>query len=454
MTSPKPDALDSLSLQQKQDLLRGLISQKASQKKAATHDDSAAAANVSADIPRHHYDFAEFPEYKKIGIGRNIADNSDIDFSYFSVHEETPCATTMIDGQQAINFTTYNYCGLNGDPRISHAARVAMEKYGTSASASRIVSGERPTHRELEAGLAKFLGTQASVTFVSGYLTNLSVLATLATHRDLIIHDQLAHNSLLTASVASPAQRISFAHNDMAALETLLKDKRSQYEKVFIVVEGLYSMDGTVVPLPELVELKKRYKAILFIDEAHSLGVLGKTGRGIAEQFAIPASEIDILMGTLSKTLAGCGGYLAGSQEMVDIMKYFGNGFVYSVGMPPPIAAASLKALEILEDEPNRVAKLNHNGQRFLDKARALGLNTGRSQGAAVVPVITGSSVRAGKLATELRRDGVHVQPIIYPAVEEALARLRFFITSQHTDEHIDEAVTKTARHLTTLADL
>ena len=230
----------------------------------------------------------------------------------------------------------------------------------------------------------------------------------------------------------SGATRRSFPHNDLKALEALLASLRSQYRRVLIVAEGLYSMDGDLPDLPVLVDIKQRYGALLMVDEAHALGVLGPTGRGSAEYHRLSGNDVDIWMGTLSKTLAGCGGYIAASRDVVDILKSSAPGFVYSVGIAPPLAAASLAALRIMLREPER-------GALFLDLARKAGLNIGNAQGYAVIPIILGSSRKAITLSNQLFAEGINVQPIIHPAVEEKAARLRFFVSALHSACDIEQ---------------
>ena len=346
-----------------------------------------------------------------------------------------------MDGKTLINFGSYDYLGLNQAPSVSQAAKDAIDQYGTSVSASRVVAGERPLHRALETGLAQFYDTEDCVVFVSGHATNVSTIGTLMSAGDLILHDELVHNSALVGAKLSGAVTKSFAHNNMESLQRLLVEMRGEYRNVLIVVEGFYSMDGDMPDLPRLVELKKRFGAWLMVDEAHSLGVLGKTGRGVAEHYGVPSRDIDIWMGTLSKTLGSCGGYICGTKELVAILKFQAPGFVYSVGMPAPAAAAALAALELLKAEPERVAKIKANGDLFLAEAKAAGLDTGTSIGYAVVPVIVGDGIKAIKMTERLLARGVNALPIMYPAVPMKAARLRFFITSEHTAEQIKTAV-------------
>jgi 8-amino-7-oxononanoate synthase len=277
------------------------------------------------------------------------------------------------------------------------------------------------------------------VVFVSGHATNVSAISTLFGPKDLVIHDSLIHNSVLEGIRLSGAARRSFPHNDHGALDALLGDARPRFERALVVVEGLYSMDGDIPDLPALVAVKKRHRAFLMVDEAHALGVLGPSGGGLWEHYGLPGREVDIWMGTLSKTLAGCGGFIAGSRPLVEILKHAAPGFVYSVGISPPLAAASLEALGIMQREPERVARLRERGQVFLRLAREAGLDTGSSRGFSVVPVILGSSRKAVMLSNRLFEQGINVQPVIHPAVEEKAARLRFFLSSEHSERDMGD---------------
>ncbi|HWI87598.1 MAG TPA: aminotransferase class I/II-fold pyridoxal phosphate-dependent enzyme [Sphingomonas sp.] len=367
---------------------------------------------------------------------------------FFRAHEGVAGARTIIDGECFDNFVSYNYLGLNGDPRVNRAAKDAIDQYGTSVSASRIVSGERPIHRQFERALAEIYRAEDAITLVSGHATNVTVIGHLVGRDDLILHDSLSHNSIVQGALASGAQRIAFPHNDMDELERLLGAARGNVARTLIVVEGHYSMDGDVPDLARLIAIAKAHGAHLMVDEAHSLGVLGARGLGIAEHAGVNPNDVDIWMGTLSKTLSGCGGYIAGSAELIDYLKSSAPGFVYSVGLPPPIAAAALASLEIMQAEPERVAKLQANGAHFLREARKHGLDTGASIGAAIVPVMTGSSIVAARAADRLFDLGINVQPIIYPAVPEQAARLRFFLSSLHDTGQLDRVAEAMARIL------
>ncbi|MEX2188957.1 MAG: aminotransferase class I/II-fold pyridoxal phosphate-dependent enzyme [Pirellulales bacterium] len=312
---------------------------------------------------------------------------------------------------------------------------------GTSVSASRLVSGEKTLHRELERAIASFVGAQDSIVFVGGHSTNESTIGHLFGPGDLILHDALAHNSILQGAMLSGARRRSFPHNDYRALDELLAELRRQYRRVLVAIEGVYSMDGDYPDLPKFIEVKKRHKAMLLVDEAHSMGVMGPHGRGIGEFYEVDSADVDLWMGTLSKATGSCGGYIAGCRELVEYLKYTAPGFVYSVGLSPPLAAAALASLRLIEEEPDRVARLMERSKEFLALAKELGLNTGMSHNTPVIPVITGNSLVALQLSQALRDRGINVQPIMYPAVEEKAARLRFFITALHTTEQIRKSV-------------
>ena len=400
-----------------------------------------AGANGTSGIPDAWTRFDEHPGYQRYKLIRDGARKIGVANPFFQVQEGVSSATTHIEGRECINFSGYNYLGLCGHPEVNAAATAAIEAAGTSVSASRIVSGERTVHRELERSLADLYRADDCLVMVSGHATTVTTLGYLFGPRDLIIHDAFIHNCALEGARLSGAKRLSFPHNDWQALDKLLERCRHEHERVCVVIEGLYSMDGDFPDLPKFIEIKKRHRAFLMVDEAHSLGVMGSRGFGIYEHFDINPSDVDIWMGTLSKALAGCGGYIAGEQALIDNLRHAAPGFVYSVGMPPPVAAASLAALQLLQREPERVQRLHEVGTRFLSKARQLGIDTGLSTGFSIIPAITGSSLRAARLTHAMRGHGVNVQPILYPAVSEKAARLRFFMCSEHTEKQIDRTL-------------
>ena len=409
-----------------------------------------------SDVPAgqilpEHYDFAQFPEYTQLKHHERMLLAVTGDNPYFRVDQGGAGSTAYIDGRQLINFCVYDYVGMAHDPEVAAAAKAAIDRYGTSAGASRLISGEKQVHRDLEQALAAFLNVPAAIVFVSGHATNVTTIGHLLGPDDLILHDTLAHNSIIQGAELSGATRRAFAHNDWMALDAMLSESRHRYRRVLIAIEGVYSMDGDFPELPRFVELKKKHKTLILVDEAHSLGTMGPTGRGIGEHWGVARDDVDLWMGTLSKSLASCGGYIAGSAEMVEYLKYTAPGFVYSVGMSPPNAAAALAALMVLQRQPQRVARLHELAALFLKLAKERGLNTGLAAGTPVIPVIVGSSVKSLHLSHALFERGINVQPILYPAVPDHFARLRFFITTNHSEAQIHATVNAVADELAKL---
>jgi len=392
-------------------------------------------------IPEEWHQFKHFPDYQKICIKKKFASELELANPFFRGHDGIAGCISRINGQTLTNFANYNYLGLNGHPEVSKAAKDAIDTYGTTVSASRVVSGERPIHRELETALARMHGTQDCLVFVSGHATNVTSLGYLFGRNDLIYYDERSHNSIVQGALLSGAHRKLFPHNKWQDVDAFLHHHRTEYERVVIVVEGIYSMDGDFPDLPKFIEIKHRHKTFLMVDEAHSLGVLGPKGEGIASHFNVDPQNIDICMGTLSKALASVGGYIAGSSELVELLRSYAPGFLYSVGMSPPATAAALAALRVMQKEPDRVSRLRENGDLFLRLAKGKGLNVGESSGRPVVPIIIGSSIKSVRLANAMFERGINVQPIFYPAVEEKAARLRFFIQSEHSHEQIYQSV-------------
>ncbi|NUR88078.1 MAG: aminotransferase class I/II-fold pyridoxal phosphate-dependent enzyme, partial [Nonomuraea sp.] len=404
------------------------------------------------EAPRRHISMETTPgtwpevvEHREFmaGIERN---------PYFIDHQANIRDTTVVDGKELISFSSYNYLGLSGHPKVNEAVREAVERYGTSVSASRFLSGNRPVHHELEAELATLLGTEDAVVMVSGHATNVSVIGHLVGPDDLIVHDELSHDSIMQGCRLSGATRRPFAHNDPAALDAVLTRHRKLHRRALVVIEGVYSMDGDLADLPAIIEVKNRHGAVLLIDEAHSLGTVGKSGGGVGDFFGVDRSQVELWSGTLSKAGASCGGYVAGSAELIDYLKYTVPGFVYSVGMTPPNAAAAVAALRVMRDEPERLERLRANSELFLRLAKEAGVNTGVSKDSPVVPCIVGDNEQCLTLANRLFDRGISANPILYPAVPEELVRLRFFVTSEHTTEQIEHTIDVLAAELKGLA--
>ncbi|MDP6708572.1 MAG: aminotransferase class I/II-fold pyridoxal phosphate-dependent enzyme, partial [Alphaproteobacteria bacterium] len=432
MTAPDMD-VSAFSEEEKRELLRKLL-----EKKLATKP-GPAKPKAARVIPS----LQEAPEYQEFMARKASMQDVDVEKVYFNVVDGISNDRAIIDGREFINYSGYNYVGMSGDPAVIEATQKAVAHYGTSVSASRIGSGEKPVHRQLEAELADFIGTEDCVVFVGGYTTNESIIGHLMGPKDLILYDSYIHDSIQRGAQLSGATVRPFPHNRWQAIDRILEDQREQYEKVLIVIEGIYSMDGDMPDLPRFIEVKKRHQAILMVDEAHSLGVVGETGRGVGEYFDVDRNDVDLWMGTLSKTFGSCGGFIAAASEIVWYLKFTTPGFVYSVGLTPADTTAALASLRLLVKEPERTRRLQERAALFLRLAKEQGFDTGNSKNSAVIPLILGSSMRAMKMHHKLFEAGIFALPIIFPVVPENAARLRFFINCTHTEEQIIETMDK-----------
>lgn len=347
-------------------------------------------------------------------------------------------ARVRVNGRVMGMYASYSYLGLVGHPRINEAARRAIERYGTGTHGVRFLAGTLPVHTELEETIAAFKNAEAAVTFSSGYVTNLSVISALVGRGDYVICDKLNHASIVDGCLLSGAEFRRFRHNDMNDLERCLRQAPPDATKL-VVVDAVFSMDGDIIDLPRLVELCRQYRAWLMVDEAHSVGVLGKTGRGIEEHFGL-GDVIDIKMGTLSKTIPSVGGYVAGKKELIAYLRHACRAYIFSASLPPAQAAAANEAFKVILDEPWRVEQLRSNADLFIRGLQAAGFNTLMTQ-TAIVPIICGSDERAFQMTRECHRDGIFVLPVISPAIPEGLARLRATVTAAHDPRDIAQAV-------------
>ncbi|MGO4171790.1 aminotransferase class I/II-fold pyridoxal phosphate-dependent enzyme [Bosea sp. TAF32] len=398
--------------------------------------------------------FEDHPLYQQMKFQRSFADFAKLQNPYYRLHDVRAGATSVVEGRPVTNFASYDYLGLNGHPEITEAVVKAIAEYGSSVSASRITAGERRVHRDLEQALARNYEAQDCIAFVSGHAGAVSSIATLMGPKDLIVHDALIHNCVVVGAQLAGCARRLFPHNDLDALEAMLAAERHRFERVLIVSEGLFSMDGDGPDLARLIEIKTDFSAWLMIDDAHGLGVLGPTGRGIFEHQSVAPRGVDLWLGTLSKSLVSCGGYVAGCAAVVDLLKHQAPGFVYSVGMPATNAVAATAALDLMVREPERVLCLQRQSQRFRERARSAGLDTGESWGFGVVPVVIGETVPTVMLAERLLVQGINAFPIVPPGVPEKAARLRFFINATHSDAQIDDAVDCLVREVKALGDV
>ncbi len=406
-----------------------------------------AAAKPNGPMPESYYVLEKMPEFLRLQSIRQDITDTGIRNPFFSVHEGRISDTTRIDGRELISYASYNYLGLSGTPEVNLSAKEAIDEFGTSVSASRIVSGEKTIHRQLEAELADFLGVEDVMTFPGGHACNESVIGHLVGPGDLIIHDSFAHNSIVQGAELSGARRRPFEHNNWRELNNTLSSIRGDYRRVLIAIEGLYSMDGDYPDLQKFIDVKNKHKAWLYVDEAHSIGTLGKTGRGIAELAGVDRSQAELWMGTLSKSFGSCGGFIGATKQLIEYLRYTTPGYVFAAGMPPANVGAALGSLRMLKKQPELVTKLQQNAQLFLSLMREAEVDTGVAQGTAIIPVMTGHSMKALRLSESLFNDGINAQPILYPAVPEKETRVRIFMTAAHTESQIRDSVKRIAEH-------
>lgn len=405
------------------------------------HGDTAyASENAPAHEVKPITRFEDTPEYQAfhkrqealLGSGEN---------PYFVCHDSPLTDTSIMAGERVLNFGSYNYVGMSGRKETEEAAKAAIDKYGTSASGSRLLAGEKSLYQELEKELADWKHTETALVLVGGHSTNVTCVGNFCGKNDLICYDAISHNSIEQGCRLSQATAKPFPHNDTAALESILRTQRHKFEKVLIVIEGAYSMDGDIAPVPEIVRIKKQYGCFLMVDEAHSACVIGKTGGGVDEYFGLAPDDVDIKMGTLSKGLGTCGGYLAGSHAIIDYMRYNLPGFVFSVGISPPLAAATLCAIRLLRKDPSIMDSMRRNIRCFIEEAHERNMNTCLAGETAIVPILIGKDEDAFLLSNLMRKQGVFVPPAVYPAVPKNKARLRFCVTSEHKPEQIARAL-------------
>ncbi len=364
---------------------------------------------------------------------------------YFIIHDSPLTDRSFMDGQWVLNFGSYNYAGMSGRKEVEDAAIDAIRRYGTSASGSRLLAGEKTLSRDLEKALAEWKHAEDALVLVGGHSTNVTFVGNFAGPGDLILYDSYIHNSVAEGCRLSHATARPFPHNDPEALDRILATRRSRFAKVLICIEGVYSMDGDIAPVPDFIRLKEKYGCFLMVDEAHSTCVIGETGGGVDEYFGLKGNEIDIKMGTLSKGLGACGGYLCGSRSLIEYQRWLLPGFVFSVGISPPLAAAALESIRLIRSDPSIMANLRRNIACFMEEAGRHGFNTCLAGKTAILPVLVGGDTEAGDLSIALRRKGVFVPPAVYPAVPRGQSRLRFCVTAAHRPEQIAEALDKLA---------
>ena len=341
-------------------------------------------------------------------------------------------------GSSFIMFSSYSYLGLIGHPRIATAVKEAVERYGTSTGGVRLLTGTLQLHHHLEHELAAFLRQEAAATFGSGYDANIAAITSLFGQGDVAILDQYAHQSIVDGVRMAGCELRRFRHNDVEDLERRLRQAKNRgASRILIAVDSVFSMDGDEAPLAEIIQLKKKYHAFLLVDEAHSLGAIGQSGRGVCEAQQLNPADIDILTGSLSKAIPSSGGFVAGSKALKIYIQHGSAPYMFSAAMTPANAAASLETIRMLQEDPDHMERVRRNTQRLREGLRKLGLQTTRAN-TPVVPVLLGDEFRAYRWARRLLDLGVFVSAVVYPAVSPGQARLRLCATGAHKSEHFD----------------
>lgn len=351
------------------------------------------------------------------------------------VLDSAPGPRVVIDGRELLAFCSNDYLGLANDPRLIEAQRAAATEYGAGAGAAHLVTGHQRIHHALEEGIAAFTGREAALLFSTGYMANLGIATALVARGDHVYQDRLNHASLIDAGLLSGARFQRYAHSDAAALKTRLA--RQEEGAALVLTDGVFSMDGDVAPLPALAAACRRHGAFLVVDDAHGVGVIGETGRGALEHFALGADDVPVLMGTLGKAFGSFGAFVAGSRALIETLINGARSYIYTTALPPAVAAASLEALRIADAEPERRAQLHRLVARFRDGAQSIGLALTPSF-TPIQPVIVGDAADALQLSDALLERGVLVAAIRPPTVPQGTARLRITLTAAHTEADVD----------------
>jgi len=386
----------------------------------------------------HNTDDAVTRRIRAMNDRVNMLRENDLYFYNQPISELRGGARVLVNGREMGMFASYSYLGLIGHPRINAAAKAAVDRYGTGTHGVRTLAGTLKLHTELEETIAEFKHAEAAITYTSGYATNLAVISTLMGRGDYVLSDKLNHASIVDGCLMSGAEFRRFRHNEMDDLEHRLQQVPNGVAKL-VVADAIFSMDGDVIDFPRMVELCRKYNAWLMMDEAHSVGVLGKTGRGIEEHFGLWDS-IDIKMGTLSKTIPSVGGYVAGKKELVQYLRHASRAYIFSAALPPAQAAAANEAFKVILDEPWRIEKVNANADQFIQGLKKRGFDTLLTT-TAIVPVLCGSDERAFAITRECQHHDLFVLPVVSPAVPEGLARLRATVTAAHEPQEIEYAM-------------
>ncbi|MGD6816083.1 glycine C-acetyltransferase [Metabacillus sp. 84] len=370
---------------------------------------------------------AELDEMKKQGTFRKLVPL-----------ESEQGSKVIINGKEVIQLSSNNYLGLTSHPRLRRAAVDAAQKYGAGTGSVRTIAGTFSMHEELEQKLAAFKHTEAALVFQSGFTTNQGVLSSILTQEDVVISDSLNHASIIDGIRLTKAARKVYKHVDMDDLERALKES-AEYRVRLIVTDGVFSMDGNIAPLPEIVELAEKYDALIMVDDAHASGVLGENGRGSVNHFSLDG-RVHIQVGTLSKAIGVLGGYVASTKTLIDYLIHKGRPFLFSTSHPPAVTAACMEAIDVLLEEPELIEKLWDNAKFFKEGLEKLGFDTGKSE-TPVTPVIVGDEARCHQFSDKLLEYGVFAQGIAFPTVSKGQARVRTIVTAQHSRQELQEAL-------------
>ncbi len=348
-------------------------------------------------------------------------------------------AESVVNGKKVINLSSNNYLGFANHPRLKEAAKKAIDEYGAGAGAVRPIIGNMRIHDELEELLAKFKKEEAVLVFQSGFNCNAGTIQAVTEAGDLILSDELNHASIIDGARLSKAKKVAYKHSDMQDLERVLKETRDQYNNVLIITDGVFSMDGDIAKLPEIVEIAEKYNCMTYVDDAHASGVLGQSGRGSVDHFDLHG-RVDFTIGTLSKAIGVLGGYVAGKKVTVEWLKNRGRPFLFSTALPPAAVGAIIEAVNMLMESEEYTDKLWENANYFKEKMATLGFNTGHSE-TPITPVIIGEESKAIEFSKKLFANGVFVSPIVFPTVPKGTGRVRCMVTAGHTKEQLDKAV-------------
>jgi 8-amino-7-oxononanoate synthase len=369
-------------------------------------------------------------------------------YPYFRAIESEQDTVVVINGKKVLMFGSNSYLGLTNHPKVKEAAIAAIRKYGTGCAGSRFLNGTLDIHIKLEEKLASFVNKEGALCYSTGFQVNLGVVSLLAGRHDYLLLDELDHASIIEGSRLSFSKVLKFAHNDMDALESKLKLCHSDRIKM-IVVDGIFSMEGDIVKLPELVQLAEKYNASIMVDDAHSLGVLGKNGSGTASHFGL-TDKVDLIMGTFSKSFASLGGFIAADKEVINFIKHNSRTLIFSASMTPSSAAAVLASIDIMEAEPERISHLWDLTHYALKGFKAAGFDTGKSE-TPIIPLFIRDDIKALKLTQVLLEDGVFVNPVVSPAVPKEDSLIRYSLMATHTKEQVEisiEKITKASKSL------